>query len=824
MKLTPGMQQYMQIKNKHPDCIVMFRMGDFYEMFFEDAKTAAKELEITLTARGKGDTKAPLAGIPYHAIEPYVAKLIKKGYKVAICEQVEDPKLAKGLVKRDLVRIITPGTVVESIILDDKKNNYLMAIAKQADKYGIALADISTGEFLTSEFDDYSNLINELSKFSPSEILIPLSLENAEFVKALKKEEFIINTFDDRFFWKEKAYQTLKEHFNVLNLQGFDCEDKELCISSAGALISYLKETQKKQLEHINSIKTYYTNNFMMVDKTTQRNLELASNIRDGGLTCTVLSEIDKCITSMGSRLLRKWLLIPLLDKAKIEQRLNAVEELYNNPLLREELKEKLKAVYDIERLIGRVTYGNANARDLIALKNSLRLVPEIKILLKDCKTTLLNKIKDTAELTNVSGLIDKAIKEEPALILREGNLIKAGFNEELDRLRGITKDGKSWIAELETKEKRKTGIKSLKIRYNKVFGYFIEVSKANLHLVPQNYIRKQTQVNSERFITEELKEQENRVLGAEEKIFDLEYELFQQVLKDVAKSGKDIQAVSKVIAETDTLLSFANVAAENNYIKPVINDKNEIVIKEGRHPVIESMINEPFVPNDCNINDKSRFMIITGPNMSGKSSFMRQVALIVLMSQIGSFVPAKSASIGIVDRIFTRVGAYDDLTHGQSTFMVEMNETANIVNNATEKSLIILDEIGRGTSTYDGISIAWSVAEYIHKNIRAKALFATHYHQMNKLSEQHEGIKNYNIAVKEVEDSIVFLHKIIEGGTDKSYGIEVARLAGLPKEVIENSKEIMKKLEAEDKVGERIHKNTKEKKTKAEQMSLLDI
>jgi len=830
MRLTPAMKQYMLVKDKYPDCIVMFRMGDFYEMFFEDAKTAAKELEITLTSRGKGDTRAPLAGIPYHAIEPYIAKLVKKGYKIAICEQVEDPKKAIGIVKRDLVRIITPGTVVESVILDDKRNNYLMAIAKQADRFGIALADISTGEFLASEFNDYSVLSTELSKFNPSEILIPLSLEDSEFVKQLKKEEFIVNTFDDRYFWRDKAYQTLKEHFNVLNLQGFGCEDKELCISSAGALISYLKETQKKQLEHINSIKTYSTNNFMVIDKTTQRNLELIKNIRDGGLTGTVLDAVDKCITSMGSRLLRNWLLMPLLDKEEVNLRLDAVEELYGNPLLREELKEKFKAVYDIERLIGRVVYGNANARDLIALKNSLKLVPEIKALLKDCKSSLLSKIKEIADLSNVSALIDKAIKDEPALILREGNLIKAGFDEELDKLRGITKDGKSWIAELEAKEKRKTGVKSLKIRYNKVFGYFIEVSKANLHLVPQNYIRKQTQVNSERFITEELKEQENRVLGAEEKIFELEYELFQQVLKDVSKTGKEVQAVSKVIAEIDVILSFANVAAENNYTRPVINDKNEIIIREGRHPVIESMVNEPFVPNDCIVNDKSRFMVITGPNMSGKSTFMRQTALIVLLAQIGCFVPAKEANIGIVDRIFTRVGAYDDLTHGQSTFMVEMNETANIVNNATEKSLVILDEIGRGTSTYDGISIAWAVAEYIHNNIKAKTLFATHYHQLNKLSENHENIKNFNVAVKEVEDKIVFLHKIVEGGTDRSYGIEVARLAGLPKEIIERSKTIMNRLETKDMINERIDKaskkNKKEKKVvkKTGQMSLLDL
>jgi len=829
MKLTPGMQQYMQIKNKHPDCIVMFRMGDFYEMFFEDAKTASRELEITLTSRGKGETKAPLAGIPYHAIEPYIAKLIKKGYKIALCEQIEDPKKAKGLVKRDLVRIITPGTVVESIILDDKKNNYLMAIAKQADKFGIALADISTGEFLTSEINDYSSLTNQLTKFNPSEIIIPLSLENSDFVKLLKKEDFIVHTFDDRFFWQEKANQTLKEHFNVLSLEGYGCQNKELCISSAGALISYLQETQRNHVNYINSIHTYSINQHMVLDKSTLRNLELVKNIRDNSPKGTMLEVIDKCLTPMGSRLIHNWILTPLLDKTKINQRLDSVHELFTNPLLREELKEKLKSVYDIERLIGRVTYGNANARDLISLRNSLKLIPDIKLLLTNCKSMLLTNIKNTSDLTTITNLITKAIKEEPSLILREGNLIKPDYNQELDTLRSITKHGKSWIADLETKEKRTTGIKSLKIKYNKVFGYFIEISKSNLHLVPQNYIRKQTQVNSERFITQELKEQENRVLGAEEKIFSLEYDLFQQVLKDVASNAKEVQTTSKILAEIDTLLSFAIISAENNYTKPIISDTNELIIKEGRHPVIEHIITEPFVPNDCTINNQSKFMVITGPNMSGKSSFMRQTALIVLLAQIGCFVPAKEASIGIVDRIFTRVGAYDDLTHGQSTFMVEMTETANIVNNASEKSLIILDEIGRGTSTYDGISIAWSVAEYIHKNIKAKTLFATHYHQMNKLSEQFEGIKNYNIAVKEVEDSIVFLHKILEGGTDKSYGIEVARLAGLPKEIIERSKAIMKKLELEDEIGDRLEKESKtvkqeKKQVKSGQMNLLDL
>jgi DNA mismatch repair protein MutS len=814
IRLTPAMQQYMRIKNQYPDCIVMFRMGDFYEMFFEDAKTAANELDIVLTSRGKGDTKAPLAGIPYHSIEPYLAKLVKKGYKVAICEQMEDPRFAKGIVKRDLVRIITPGTLIDSIMLEEKSNNYIMSLFKEKECIGIALADISTGEFLTTQFNSLEQLRNEITRFSPSEIIFPMSLEKSDFILKLKDNNLILNSYDDRHFWREKCNETLKEHFNVLSLDGFGLNEKKLSINASGALISYLKETQKTSLAYINNIKLFNTENFMCLDSSTIRNLELVRNIRDNSSRGTLLSILDNTITVMGSRLLKKWLLQPLLDIENINERLDCVEELTTNVLLREELKEKLKNIQDLERLISRIMYGNSNARDLILLKNSLKIIPFIKDLLKDVKSRKLRQINKINEQKEVVELIEKAILEEPSAVLNEGNLIKKGYNEELDKLQELIRKGKNWIIELEEKERRRTGIKSLKIKYNKVFGYFIEVTKSNLHLVPSDYIRKQTQVNSERFITDDLKKQEELVLNAEEKIINLEYKLFQDVIKRVSEKTVEIQNIARNIAELDCLLNFSIIAIDNNYKRPLLKYDNNIFLKDSRHPVLEK-IEQNYVPNDIVINEENRTLIITGPNMAGKSSIMRQVALIVLMAQIGSFVPVTHASIGIVDRIFTRVGAFDDIYSGQSTFMVEMSETANILNNATENSLIILDEIGRGTSTYDGISIAWAVAEYIHNNIKARIMFATHYHQLNKLAENHNGIKNLNVAVNESEDKIIFLHKLVEGGTDKSYGIQVAKLAGLPKEVIERSKVIMNRLEMEDEISERIHRGLKNNKKK---------
>ncbi len=814
VKLTPAMQQYMNIKNKHPDCVVMFRMGDFYELFYEDAKTAARELDIVLTSRGKGESKAPLAGIPYHAIEPYLAKLVKKGYKVAICEQMEDPKKAKGLVKRDLVRIITPGTLIDSIMLDEKRNNYIMAISKDKQDIGFAVAEISTGEFVTSQVDSIDKLKSQIARFEPSEIIFPLSLESSEFINEINKNgnSAVFNTFDDRHFWLEKAMQILKDHFQIISLEGFGITDKELCISSCGALISYLKETQRTSMDYINNLKYYSTEKFMILDNSTVRNLELMRNIRESSSKGTFISVIDNTYTVMGARLLKKWILQPLIDIEKINERLSAVEELSQDVLLREELIERLKKIQDIERLISRITYGNANARDLVALKNSLEKIPEIKSLLKTAQS---NKLRSTAklnELKEIVELISKSIIDEPSSLIREGNMIRQGYNDKLDELKNIIKKGKRWILELEEQEKKNTGIKSLKIKYNKIFGYFIEVTKANLHLVPDNYIRKQTQANSERFITEDLKKQEELVLNAEEKITELEYEIFMDVIKTVSEKTKEVQNVAHIISELDCLLNFSVLAVDNNYVKPDLSKDFDMILKDSRHPVLEQ-IEENYVPNDVILEKNNRTMIITGPNMSGKSSVMRQIALITLMAQIGSFVPASSARISVVDRIFTRVGASDDLYSGQSTFMVEMNETAQILNNATEKSLIILDEIGRGTSTYDGISIAWAVAEYIHTKIRAKTMFATHYHQLNKLSEEHEGIKNMNVAVSEKEDKIVFLHKLIEGGTDKSYGIQVANLAGLPKEVVEKSKKIMNRLEMEDEIGARIHMDLKKKK-----------
>ncbi|MFC1800544.1 DNA mismatch repair protein MutS [Nanoarchaeota archaeon] len=805
MKLTPGMQQYINIKNQHPDALVLFRMGDFYETFYEDAKTAARELNITLTARGKGDTRAPLAGIPYHALDQYLAKLVKKGYKVAIVEQLEDPKKAKGIVKRGVVRIVTPGTVMETNNLNEKANNFIMSLSKDNDRYGISLADISTGDFMTTIVMGWDKLVTEITRFNPSEIIIPLSQEHNENLKQLKKQT-ILTIFDDRHFWKQNAYDVLIGHFKVLNLEGFGIEKDELAINASGALLSYLKETQKTTLGHINKLKKFSVNDYMLLDSSTQRNLELTKNIKDSTSRGTLLETLDNTTTSMGSRLLKIWLQRPLLNLNKINSRQDAIAELCSSIIIREDIRAQLSNISDIERLISRISYGSANARDLVALRNSLKIIPKFKEILDGNSSELLRQIGGMDDVANIVELISGSIREEPPLTVRDGNMIKTGYNEQLDKLHEIKSGGKSWIAKLELKEKGRTGIKSLKIKFNKVFGYFIEITKANLHMVPKEYIRKQTQVNAERFITEELKEQESLILGAEDKIHALEYELFVEILNIITKDTVKIQDVAKNVALLDTLTSLAHVAAENNYVRPIVDDSNELFIKDGRHPVVEK-IEDFFIPNDVVLNNESHMGIITGPNMAGKSTYMRQVALITLMAQIGSFVPASEAKVGVVDRIFTRVGAYDDLTMGQSTFMVEMTETANILNNATDKSLVILDEIGRGTSTFDGISIAWSVAEYISKSIKAKTLFATHYHQLNNLSEHISGVKNYNIAVKEKDDHIVFLRKIVEGGTDKSYGIQVAKLAGLPSEVIERSKVIMDKLEMEDKISDKIHK-----------------
>ncbi|MCK5026740.1 MAG: DNA mismatch repair protein MutS, partial [Nanoarchaeota archaeon] len=711
-----------------------------------------------------------------------------------------------------LVRIVTPGTIIEDCLLDEKNNNYIFSIIKDKDIFGIAIADISTGEFLTSKAESMDKVISELNRFRPSECIIPLSQEDSDWAKSISQLGTIISGYDDRHYWDEKSKETIKEHFNVINLEGFDITNEEEMISASGALISYLIETQKTSLSHINTIKKFNDSEFMVLDASTQRNLELISNIRENSLRGTLISILDKTKTPMGSRLMKKWLLRPLIETKDIKKRQEAVEEFFDDMIKLEDIRENLRHILDIERLISRISYGSANARDLNALKRSLSFIPQIKRIIAESSSEILKNIANMDGLGNIHDIINKAIEDDPPLSLREGNLIKAEYDEELKKLKDITKNGKNYIASLEEKEQEKTGIKSLKIKYNRVFGYFIEVTKSNLHLVPQEYIRKQTQANCERYITDELKKQEELILGAEEKLHILEYNIFQAIIKQIAEQTSKIQQTAQSIAELDVIANLAKIAADNNYTKPFINEEGNIHIIDSRHPVLETL-EDIYIPNDISIDTGNFIQIITGPNMAGKSSYMRQAALIIIMAQIGSFIPAAKASICTVDRIFTRVGAYDDLTMGQSTFMVEMTETANILNNATSKSFIVLDEIGRGTSTYDGVSLAWAIAEYIHDNIKAKTLFATHYHQMNKLAEKLEGIRNYNIAVKEKDDKIIFLRKIIEGSTDKSYGIQVAKLAGVPVGVIDRSKIIMTRLEMEDEIGEKIHAELKTKK-----------
>jgi len=791
-------------------------MGDFYETFYQDAKTAAKELDITLTSRGKGEKKAPLAGIPYHSIQPYIAKLIQKGYKVCMVEQMEDPKKAKGLVKRDVVRIITPGTVIDETILSTKTNNYIMSINKEKDEVAVAISDISTGEFsvfMSSE----DKLENELNKYQPSEIILPLSLENSDFVKSLGN--YFTNYFDDMFYFDEKAMKTVQEQFSSIP------DLYPLLITSAGALISYLKQTQKNDLQHINKVSVINTEDFMLLDKITLQNLNIISNKKDDA--STLLSIIDYTKTSMGSRMLRGWLLKPLLNFDKINQRLNAVEELRENLVLKEQLSTILGNMQDLERLITRVVFKTASPKDLIALRNTLDKIPNLNNILRVTSSGLLKeKLEEFSKLVT---LIRDAIKEDPNTITREGNMIRKGYNAELDNLKKIKSDSRQWLLAFEEREKQKTGIKYLKVKFNKVFGYFLEVSKSNLDLVPDYYIRKQTQLNCERFITPELKEKENIILTADEKINELEYNLFMEVIEEVSGYTDSIKNVSSRIAVIDTIQSFASASIIHNYSRPNVSDSNKISIVNGRHPVVESL-EENFISNNLEMNDDMNMMIITGPNMAGKSVYIKQNALIILLAQIGCFVPAEKCHIGIVDRIFSRVGASDDIASGHSTFMVEMSETANILSNATDRSFVVLDEIGRGTSTYDGVSLAWAIAEYIITKIKAKTLFATHYHHLNKMTDEFPSIKNYNIAVSEKEDEIIFLRKIVEGGTDKSYGIHVAKIAGLPDEVIDASKRIITQLEMEDEIGDMIHKNLKsnnisqKEKEEIMQKTLLDL
>ena len=807
-EFSPMMQRYLETKEQYKDCILFYRLGDFYEMFFDDAITAARELEITLTGKDCGqEERAPMAGVPHHAAEMYISRLIAKGYKVAICEQLEDPKNAKGIVKRGVIRVVTPGTIVESNMLEERKNNYIMSIFKSGIYFGISVCDISTGEFYAAEIKDNNNfpqLLDEIARYSPSELVINSNLADCteEMSKIRERFSTYITRFQDKFF--DSKPDIIKLRFNLVDTNQKpieNIEERSFAVASINALIEYIEQTQMTSLDHINKITVYQISKYMSLDINARRNLEITEKMRDKSKKGTLLWVLDKTSTSMGGRHLRRWLNDPLIDTLEINRRLEAVKELKENVMLRGDVIDNLKKVYDIERLAGKMAYGNANARDMITLKNSLARLPEVKSVLQTTESPMLKDIYENLdELQDIYELIEKSIIDDPPMTVKDGGIIKMGYNEEVDKLKTATTEGKNWIIQLEADEKEKTGIKNLKVGFNKVFGYFIEVTKSNLDQVPERYIRKQTLTNAERYITEELKNLENQILGAEEKVVSLEYDLFTKIREEIAKNVIRLQKTATMISTLDVLASFAQVAEDMNYCMPQVDNSGIIDIKGGRHPVIEKMLGAgEFVENDTYLDkNENRLSIITGPNMAGKSTYMRQVALITLMAQVGSFVPAEEAKIGVVDKIFTRVGASDDLSMGQSTFMVEMMEVATILKEATPNSLVILDEIGRGTSTYDGLSIAWAVAEYIANKEKcgAKTLFATHYHELTELEEKIEGVKNYSIAVKEKGEDIIFLRKIVRGGTDESYGIHVARLAGVPKLVTEEANKILKSLE----------------------------
>ena len=806
-ELTPMMKQYMETKSQYQDCILFYRLGDFYEMFFEDALTASRELEITLTGKNCGqEERAPMCGVPYHAVESYLNRLVSKGYKVAICEQVEDPKTAKGIVKRDVVRIVTPGTNLDAQALDETRNNYIMCIVYIADRYGVSVADISTGDYFVTEIPDSAKLMDEIYRFSPSEIICneAFYMSGMDLDGMKERLGITIYSLDSWYFDDTVCRQKLLEHFKVSSFAGLGLADYDCGVISAGALLQYLLETQKNSLSNLTHITPYAAGKYMMLDSATRRNLELCETLREKQKRGSLLWVLDKTKTAMGARTLRKYVEQPLIDKTEIIKRLDAVEKLKEQAISREEIREYLSPVYDLERLITKIAYGSANPRDLTAFRSSLEMLPPIRYILGEMQCELLKNIfNDMDTLEDLCTLVQDAIREDPPIAMKEGNIIRDGYNEEVDKLRRAKSDGKDWLAKLESDEREKTGIKNLRIKYNKVFGYYLEVTNSYKEMVPDYYTRKQTLANAERYITPELKELEDMILGAEDKLYALEYEIYSHVRDTIAAEVERIQKTAKAVAALDAFASLALVAERNNYVRPKINEKGIIDIKEGRHPVVEQMIpNDMFISNDTHLDDKKhRISIITGPNMAGKSTYMRQTALIALMAQVGSFVPAKSADIGLSDRIFTRVGASDDLASGQSTFMVEMTEVANILRNATSKSLLILDEIGRGTSTFDGLSIAWAVVEYISDTrlLGAKTLFATHYHELTELEGKISNVNNYCIAVKEKGDDIVFLRKIVKGGADKSYGIQVAKLAGVPDLVIERAKEIVEELSDED-------------------------
>lgn len=798
VNLTPMMQQYNSIKNRHKDALLFFRMGDFYELFNDDAKEASKVLGITLTSRSKSENATPMAGIPHHAADSYISRLIKEGYKVAICEQISDPKdkEAKGIVERDVTRVVTPGTVTEDVLLDGKSHNYLVSVLIKDGKAGLSWVDLSTGRFEVEDIGK-DQLLDELNRINPSECLLSESCEKEASILsggAIGEIVSMVSTRPDWEFACDNGYKTLTEHFGTTSLVGFDCEDLELALGAAGAIILYLKETQKASLPHIRKINRFSCREFLVMDRPTQYSLELTETMRTSEKAGSLLEILDRTETPMGGRLLKEWTMTPLKNVEMIKARQGGVKELFDNILFRMDINKVLSHVYDIERIAVKVSCERANPRDLVSLKHSLNLLPQLKDTLSLCGSALIKTLHEGLDVVEEARVaIGAAIVESPPLNIKDGGVIREGYSNDLDELRNASKDGKGWIANFQADEVERTGISSLKVGYNRVFGYYIEVTNLHKDKVPESYVRKQTLKNAERYITSDLKKYESMVLTAEERSKELELEIFQEIRETVAKFTPQLQKTANVIAHLDTICSLATVAAENGYVMPEIDGGSELNIIDGRHPVLDrKLMGEVFVANDIQLDGvESYAMIITGPNMAGKSTYIRQIALLVVMAQMGSFIPAKEAKIGIVDRIFTRIGAADELARGQSTFMVEMNEVANILNNATSRSLLILDEVGRGTSTYDGVSIAWAVIEYIYNFIKARTLFATHYHELTKLAETFPAITNHNIAVKELEDEIVFLRKIVDGGTDKSYGIHVARLAGIPETVIKRSQDI---------------------------------
>ena len=801
--MTPMMKQFLMLKDRHKDCVLLFRAGDFYETFFQDAEIASKVLGIALTARDKdGPSPVPMAGVPYHAVDPYVHKLIRAGYKVAICEQMEDPKEAKGLIERDVTRVITPGTLTDDSLLESKASNYLVAAYPDGDTVGLAWVDISAGRFIAADVPA-ERLMDELTRIAPAECLLPESTFAAggEMVARIRRAlQAPVTPRGDHTFERRAATKALLDHFRVLNLAGFGCESLGPAVQAAGAVVNYLNETQKTSLDHIAKLERLESDRYVLLNETTQRNLELVETMRTRERRGSLLWVLDDTITAMGARLLREWITYPLRDLAAILDRQHAVAELHSQPDLRDPLRAALDGVYDLERINARITTGRANPRDLVSLKQSAAALPAVRAALGGSSSPMLAGLRDSLDtLDDVRELIASAIVDEPPMTVREGGMIRDAYNAELDELRTIRRDGRSWIAQYQADEARRTGI-DLKVGFNKVFGYYIEITHAKAAQVPENYIRRQTLKNAERYVTTELKEYEDKVLHAEERGQEIEYRLFCEVRDATARHSARIQAAAGAVARLDAIASLAQVAAERGYVAPIVDDSHDLHIIDGRHPVLDASDQaEPFVPNDVLLDsDANRVLIITGPNMAGKSTYIRQVALLALMAHVGSFIPAKSAKIGLVDRIFTRVGASDELARGQSTFMVEMSEAASIINNASDRSLIVLDEIGRGTSTFDGVSIAWAVTEHIYEKIRARTLFATHYHELTELSLVLPGAKNYNIAVREWQDEIIFLRKILPGGTDKSYGIHVARLAGIPREIVDRAREILVRLEAE--------------------------